>query len=206
MTRKHRIVFAGYLVRCPLGGYAWQIAHYLLGLRALGHEVWFYEDSGEWDCRLAYNPVTGELAPSYDYGLAATARFLDRLGCGDQWVFVDCEQSAEHGPGSGRAAALLREADLLLSLSPVNRLPAEWRGGRLAAYIDADPIHTQLRAASGDLFLRNILDAHTHCFTFGENIAAPGSPLPTGGYVWHPTRQPVAVEMRFNDTVSDYQC
>jgi hypothetical protein len=195
VTRKpRRIIFAGYLVRCPLGGYAWQIAHYLLGLRALGHEVWFYEDSGEWDCRLAYNPVTDELAPSYDYGIATTARFFDQAGCGNQWLFVDCERGVEHGPGAGRAATLLREADLLISFGAVNRLPVELRSGRLAAYIDADPIYTQLRAASGELFLRNILDAHTHFFTFGENIPAPGSPLPTGGYVWHATRQPVAVE------------
>ena len=41
-----RIVLAGYLVRFPLGGYAWQTAHYLLGFRALGHDTWFYEDTG----------------------------------------------------------------------------------------------------------------------------------------------------------------
>jgi hypothetical protein len=28
-----------------LGGYAWQVAHYLLGLRALGHAVWFLVDN-----------------------------------------------------------------------------------------------------------------------------------------------------------------
>ena len=43
-----RIVVAGYLVRHPLGGYAWQAAHYLLGLAALGHDVWFYEDTGHY--------------------------------------------------------------------------------------------------------------------------------------------------------------
>jgi hypothetical protein len=38
-TERCRIVFTGYLVRFPLGGYAWQVAHYLLGFRALGHDV-----------------------------------------------------------------------------------------------------------------------------------------------------------------------
>lgn len=41
MTGRLRLLAAGYLVRCPLGGYAWQTAHYLVGLRALGHDVWF---------------------------------------------------------------------------------------------------------------------------------------------------------------------
>jgi hypothetical protein len=36
-----RIVVAGYLVRYPLGGYAWCAAHYLLGLRSLGHDMGF---------------------------------------------------------------------------------------------------------------------------------------------------------------------
>ena len=38
-------MLAGYLVRCPLGGYAWQALHYLVGLRALGFDPYFYEDT-----------------------------------------------------------------------------------------------------------------------------------------------------------------
>ncbi len=190
-----RIVLAGYFVRYPLGGYAWQMAHYLLGLRTLGYDVWFYEDTGDWDCVSAYNPVTNEFGPTYDYGLVAAAKFLGQLGLGDQWVFSDLGRGVESGPGAGRACALLRDADLLISFGAVNRLPPEQRGGRPAVYIDADPVYTQLKAASGDKLLGAILSAHTHLFTFGENIGGLGSTLPTGGFVWHPTRQPVAVEL-----------
>src|SRR5215510_11499674 len=101
-----RIIFAGYLVRYPLGGYTWQMAHYLLGFRALGHDVWFYEDTGKWDCALAYNPITSEFGPTYDYGIAATADFLGRLGFGDRWLFFDVERNLEYGPGAGRTHAL----------------------------------------------------------------------------------------------------
>ena len=82
-----RIIFAGYLVRYPLGGYAWQMAHYLLGFRALGHDVWFYEDTGELNCDFAYNPLTNEFAPSYEYGISATANFFSKIGFEDRWVF-----------------------------------------------------------------------------------------------------------------------
>jgi hypothetical protein len=187
-----RIVLAGYLVRQPLGGYAWQAAHYLLGLRALGHDAWFYEETAHW--APAYNPTTGEFGPSYDYGLRFAADFLGRVGFGDRWVFVDSGRRVEHGPGAGRGAALLAEADLLVNIAGVNRIAVERRGGRPAAYVDIDPGYTQIRAAEGDAGLRALLDEHAHLFTIGENIGTARSPLPTAGYRWHPTRCPVAVE------------
>src|SRR2546428_705432 len=110
-----RVVLAGYLVRNPLGGYVWQAGHYLLGLRALGHDAWFYEDTGHF--ALAYNPLTNEYGPRYEHGLAATADFLRRIGFADRWVFVDVEGGVEHGPGTGRAADLLRDADLLIDVA-----------------------------------------------------------------------------------------
>ncbi|HEV8716295.1 MAG TPA: hypothetical protein VGX03_26145 [Candidatus Binatia bacterium] len=190
VTKPSLIILSGYLVRYPLGGYAWQIAHYLLGLRALGYNVWFYEDTGHYG--LAYNPMTNEAGPVYDYGIHRIATFLDQIGFGDRWVFVDTERGSEHGPGAGRSAALLREADLLVNLGGVNHILPERRGGRPAIYIDTDPAYTQLKLANGDELLRTILDEHVQLFTFGENIGTSRSPLPTGGYLWHPTRQPVA--------------
>src|SRR5256886_171042 len=186
-----RIVLAGYLVRNPLGGYAWQAAHYLLGLRALGHEAWFYGDTGHYAA--AYNPRMNEFGEAYGYRIAATADFLARLGLGERWVFVDTVHGEERGPGAGRAAALVREADLLINLAGVNRIPPERRAGRPAVYVDVDPAFTQIKVAEGDALLRAILDEHTRLFTTGENIGTDRSPVPTGGYTWHPTRQPVAL-------------
>ena len=187
-----RIVLAGYLVRNPLGGYAWQVAHYLAGLRALGHDAWFYEDTGHY--ALAYDPVANTFGADYEHGVRAAGAFLGHLGLGERWVFVDVQRGAEYGPGAGRAAALLREADLLVNVAGINRIPPERRGGRPAVFVDIDPAFTQVKAADGDVLLRAILDEHdTHC-TVGENIGTPRSPIPTGGYTWHPTRAPVAIE------------
>lgn len=186
-----RIVVAGFLVRNPLGGYAWQAAHYLLGLTALGHEVWFYEDTGHY--APAYNPVTNAFGPDYAFGIRAAEALLGRLGLGDGWVFCDVERGVEHGPGAGRAAALLRECDLLINVAGINRIAPERRAGRPAIYVDIDPGVTQIKAAGGDTLLREILDEHVAHFTFGENIGTPRSPLPSAGYRWHPTRPPVAI-------------
>ena len=189
------IVFAGYLIRYPLGGYAWQIAHYLLGFRALGHDVWFYEDTGACNCAFAYNPLTKEFAPSYEYGITATANFFSKIGFGDRWVFFDVERDLKYGPGADRMNTLLKESDLLVSLGPVNHVPAELRSGRPSVFIDLDPVYLQLKLAKGDRSVAAILDAHTLHFTFGENIGKAGSNLPTAGYTWHPTRQPIAMDI-----------
>ena len=42
-----RIVVLGYVVRGPLGGLTWHHLQYLLGLRRLGHDVYFFEDSDD---------------------------------------------------------------------------------------------------------------------------------------------------------------
>src|SRR5262249_59774519 len=130
----------------------------------------------------------------YGYGVAAAADFLARLGLGERWVFVDTVHGEEHGPGAGHAAALLRDADLLINLAGVNHIPPERRAGRPAVYVDIDPAFTQIKAAAGDALLRTILEEHAHLFTFGENIGTPRSPVPTAGYRWHATRSPVALD------------
>ena len=98
MKRRSRIVFAGFLVRNPLGGYFWQTAHYLVGLQSLGHEVWFYEDTSGY--QFAYNPMGDETGYSYGYGLEAVARFFGRIGFAHSWVFVDTQsgRSMGHAP------------------------------------------------------------------------------------------------------------
>src|SRR6185295_3790100 len=65
---------------------------------------------------------------------------------------------------------------------------------RPSVYVDIDPAVTQIKAADGDPLLRAILDEHAQLFTYGENVGTPRSPLPSGGYRWHPTRPPVALE------------
>jgi len=186
-----RIVVAGYLVRNPIGGYVWQAAHYLEGLRALGHDVWFYEDNGHY--ANAYDPIANTYGSAYDYGIRAVGEFLDRLGLGDRWVFADTVRGSEHGPGAGHADVLLREADLLVNLAGVNRIPPERRGGRPSVYVDLDPAFTQIKAAEGDEQLCRILREHAHLFTMGENIGTPRSAVPTAGFTWHGLRQPVVL-------------
>lgn len=191
-TKSAIIVLAGYLVRYPLGGYAWQAAHYLSGLRSLGYDVYFYEETEFYPP--AYNPVKKEHEYNYDYGVKVAAKFLASVGFGDKWVFVDSGKKKEHGPCSGQTQSLLQSADLLVNLGGVNRVSIEKRGGKPSIYIDFDPAYTQLRLVNGDETLKALLDEHAALFTYGENIGTPRSEVPGGGQRWYPTRPPVTLK------------
>lgn len=181
---------AGYVVRCPLAGYAWQVIHYLAGLRGLGFDAYFYEDTaylGE-----CFDPVSGEIGAPQPGALAFAAEVFARQGFGDRWIFWDAPRDRYAGRSPQAARAVLQEAKLLIGLAAVNRLP---RGvGKRRAFVDIDPGVTQIQAER-DRMLRELLDEYDVHFTIGENIGRPGCAVPTGGRTWHPTRQPIALEL-----------
>jgi len=191
VTHGDKIILAGYLVRCPLGGYAWQILHYLVGLRALGFDPYFYEDTAYYaDC---FDPTTGNMHVAPDRGVAFAAEFLQRFGFGDRWVFWDAERDQYHGLSRADATALREDAKALITLAAVNRLPP--RRGQTRLFIDIDPTFTQLRVAAGDAALCELLSEHDLHFTIGENIGTPDCVIPTDRFAWRPTRQPIATEL-----------
>ncbi len=183
------VVVSGYFIRCPLGGYAWQVLHYLWGFRAAGFEPIFYEDTAHYaDC---FDPQTGNLAAGPDKGIELARRFFAAHGFSDNWIFWEALRDRYHGPSAGAARAMLAGARLTVSLAAVNRLPRGTGGTRL--FIDLDPGVTQIQAQT-DRELREFLGEHRVHFTLGANIGQPGCRLPTAGFQWHATRAPVALE------------
>jgi hypothetical protein len=55
---------------------------------------------------------------------------------------------------------------------------------------DLNLAFTQIRLVNVDKALRDVLDQHAGLFSLGENIGTLRPRVPTGGYTWHPTRQP----------------
>ncbi len=180
-----RVIIAGYLVRCPLGGYLWQALHYLKGFERLGCEVSFYEDTAY--LSEAFDPAAGETGTRYDYGCTQIAAVLERFGFGQRWVFWDTWNGRYYGLSEARTNRLFEEADLFVNLAGVNRLGSR-RRPPVCIYVDIDPAFTQIRLDSGDAGLRELLAEYDVHFTLGENIGSARSPLPTGGISWRPTR------------------
>ncbi len=193
MSAPTTAIFAGYLVRCPLGGYAWQMVHYLRALRDAGLDVWFWEDTRHtWQ---AYDPITRTSGADYTSGIALAGAILARSGFADRWVFHDAGRDERAGAGREAARELLASAKILINAAGVNRFEAAERRGKVNVFIDMDPAYTQLRVAGGDRLLGEILAEHDVHFTFGENIGTPRSPIPSAGITWRPTRQPVALDL-----------
>ena len=66
-----RVLVLGYIVRGPLGGHAWHHLQYVLGLERLGHDVYFLEDSDDFES--CYDPTTHEMTIDPAFGLASPA-------------------------------------------------------------------------------------------------------------------------------------
>jgi hypothetical protein len=61
--------------------------------------------------------------------------------------------------------------------------------------VDTDPVYEQIKYATADPGARAYLDAHTHFFTYGENVGGPGWIVPLCGIPWKPTRPPVETSL-----------
>jgi hypothetical protein len=183
-----RVVVLGYIVRGPLGGLAWHHLQYVLGIKQLGHNVLFVEDSEDYPS--CYDPSIHQVGKNPDYGLRFAKNAFTCLGLEDIWAYYDAHRKLWLGPAAGRAVEFCRDADVLINLSGVNPLRGWTEGIPVRAYIDTDPVFTQVKNLT-DENTRQRLGGHTSFFTFGELIGMKESCVPDDGIRWQPTRQPI---------------
>ena len=191
MTERLRITVCGYIVRGPLGGLAWHHLQYVLGLKLLGHDVVFVEDSDDYPA--CYDPAIGETGTDPSYGLRFIDAAFSRLDLGDSWGYYDAHTGAWLGPlgeGGGQRAGT---ADVLLDVSAVNPARDWWSSVPVRVLVDTDPAFTQLRHLADPAALLAAKEAHTAFLTFAENVGC-GAALPDDGLPWQPTRQPVVLD------------
>src|SRR5438477_3139043 len=113
--RPHRsmnIILAGIMGRYPYGGVAWCSLMYLLGLKRLGHRVWYFEDMAE--CN--FDPVANTLAKSPEYATNFINKSLTPYDLGDRWCYVDYLGN-HHGIRRESWLKICSETDLYLNLS-----------------------------------------------------------------------------------------
>jgi hypothetical protein len=186
-----KIVFAGIIARYPFGGVTWCSLMYLLGLRELGHEVLYIEDTGE----CVYDPERNEISTDPSYGTRYIQAALEPYGLGAQWSFVNYDGSY-HGLSKDAVRAFCAEADLFVDLSGGSWF---WRDEYAAiprrVFIDSDPVFTQLAIAKGDPWYVDFFRGFDRLFTFGANIGTPACDVATGDFEWHHTWQPVLTEL-----------
>ena len=188
---KKRIVVLHFVGQMPLAGIAWQAMHYVLGLERLGYEAWYVEDHGA----NPYDPRANSVVMESDYNVAYVARMMAAYGLADRWAYWDAVNDVYHGLSRERVRELYREADGLINLCGATRLRDEHMACPVRIMIDTDPVYEQIKYAKADPAAREYLRAHTHFFTYGENIGAADCPVPLAGIPWRGTRPPVIPEL-----------
>lgn len=195
------IIVAGTIGRSGLGGQAWAVLQYLLGFRALGHDVIYLEDCGE--SSWVYNWDTNEWTTELDYPAAYVRACLEPFGFAGKWIYRTNEGSL--GMPLNSFIERCASADLLiLRAVPLWVWREEYNAPTRRAFLDVDPGFTQVSIAQGD---QGIADGVARCerrFTVGQRIGASDCPVPTEAGPWIPTLPPVfLVEWPQSSTAAD---
>jgi len=195
-----RIILAGIIGRYPWGGVTWCSLMYLLGLRNLGHDVYYLEDT----CECNYDPSINAIATDPVYALRYINESLRSFDLHDRWCYVDY-LGKHHGIEQTRWKEICRSSDVLLVLSGgVWTWREEYLSIPRKAFIDSDPAFTQLSIAAAAAAAQHdpskawylqYFQTFDRLFTFGSCIGTPESSVPTSGLNWLQTTQPVSTDM-----------
>lgn len=184
---KFTILLSGMIASSPRqGGATWAVLQYLLGLKRLGHEVYFVEPVEQ----KSLLPAGMSLAQSENaayfrsvmkgFGLEATATLL----------LADTGET--DGLSYDELLRVARRADLLINISGMltdenllERIPKR-------VYLDIDPAFNQLWQAVQGIDMR--FEGHTHFVTIGLALGLPPCPVPTCGREWIKMLQPIVLE------------
>ena len=169
-----RILFSGMVAGDPgQGGASWSILQYLLGFRALGHEVRLVE------------PVD-RLDPAV---VSYFERLVSDFDLEDEAALLVRDGRATVGPRYAELASWAAEADVLFNVSGMLRDEELVGPPPLRVFLDLDPAFNQLWHAVEGIGMG--FDLHNRFATVGLGLGEPECPVPTAGREWIKTLPPV---------------
>ena len=193
------IVVSGALASKPWnGGDEWTRLSWTLGLKRLGHDVYFIEQIAPAVCVDAAGAAC-DLDRSVN--LAFFRDVTERFGLSARASLVLEEVEGEKGskgaalvvgPGLDELVRVAESADLLVNISGHLTFDTLKPRFRRRAFIDLDPGFTQCWHQQG-LAEDRFRDHHFY-FTVGYNVGTPGCDIPIGDIAWRPIRQPVVLD------------
>lgn len=193
MASRLRIIVSGLIAQhAHLGGVAWDYVQYVAGLARLGHDVYYFEDSGEWPYRLD-RVVPGAEWPPRDCleNAERLAAVMACFGLADRWAYRCGIDGRWLGLAEREREDVIRTADLVLNISGSLEHPETFAGRAKLVYIDSDPGFTQIAVALNRSSHAARIAMHDVHFSFGETIAEFARDCP---YRWRPTRQPIVLD------------
>ena len=166
------------------GGAAWAVLQYVLGLRQLGHDVYFVEQVAQRRLRPGSTSLRQSTNATYfrnvvrQFGLQSKAALL--LGSSPETV----------GCSYDLLKSIAARTDLLINISGLLTDESLLERMNTRLYVDLDPGFTQLSHASA---IDVGLNRHTHFATIGLGLGDAGCSIPTCERTWIPTRQPIVL-------------
>jgi hypothetical protein len=185
-----RIIVTGLVGQYAFGGVAWDYLQFVEGFRQLGHDVFYLEDTEMWP----YDPIQNTISEDCTYNVNYLRGVMEKLGLADRWMYRSAPDASYHGHTEAEAKEICATTDLFLNVSGCGWLRPEYLAIPHKAFLDSDPMFTQVALTSGDRDVFDRIRAHDRHFTFAENIGARGCRVPHAGFHWIPTRQPVVLD------------
>ncbi len=195
MPEQPRIIVGGFLGLLEAGGTTWDYVQYPLGFAELGCDVYYLEDTGLWP---VFQEDAGE-AVSCSRNVSLVQDIMTSFGLADRWAYRDAVTNETFGMSTNTLREVCNSADIFVNISCSTVMRDEYQAIPMRALIDSDPMFTQMQYVTetaftpGESSMRNLVHAHTHHFTFGENIGAADCRVPRCGIDWRPTRQPICL-------------
>jgi hypothetical protein len=181
-----RILVSGMVAGDPgQGGASWAVLQYVLGFRALGHDVHLVEPVDDDSILPPGRPLDRSDNASY-FG-----RLVERFDLGGRAALLRSGTTEALGVPHDRLRRLARDADVLINMSGMLTDPSLMDDVPVRVYLDLDPAFTQLWHAVEGIDMR--FEGHTHFVTVGQSIGDPSCPVPTAGRRWIPTLPPVVL-------------
>jgi hypothetical protein len=189
-----KIIVGGFIGLFPTGGATWDYIQYPLGLKLMGHDVYYLEDT------MLY-PVYQKKGDDWD-DCSGTVEYLkqamDQVGMGDRWAFRDVATGKLFGMTDSKFTDILSTADVLLNVSSSLFMREEYQQIPVKILIDTDPMFTQYqyheklsKGGEAASTAKAYMEAHDLFFTFGLNIGHPDCRIPQFDYKWHTTKKPI---------------
>lgn len=181
---------------CPIAGVIWQHLHYIIGLKRLGHEVYYIEDTS----RFPYNPVTFDISDDESYAIQTLATLAKEHNFEGKWAYWARYRDPLKITGMDRSKLLelYQTSDAALNICGSHDLNEDLSLIPNLLYIESDPGVEQIKIDQKNQPTISFLTHHKHLFTFGEHVGTPQFAVPTHDFTWLPTRQPIVTDLWCN--------
>lgn len=191
-----KIVVGGFLGLFPTGGATWDYIQYPLGLKWMGHDVYYIEDT------MLY-PVYQSAGDDWDDcsgGVEYLRQAMEKVEMGDRWAYRDVATGKLFGMTEAKLKEVLSTADVLINVSSALFMREEYERIPVKILVDTDPMFTQyqyheklIKGGKEAEAATTYMKSHDLFFTFGLNIGKPDCRIPEFDFKWHTTKKPICL-------------